>query len=669
MYDFDRWHSENDRYLGESIAWLRSRLERLLASEDDPAADEIVSENVAQHESLEQLHQRLQLDPHYPPALEVLAERFELTHFEKLVVLLCAAVEFDTRVSQLCAAAQGDATKPFPTMAICFTLLPDAAWDAFSPERPLRDCRLLEVLRSHETPLTLGQLKIDERVTNYLKGLNYFDSRLAARCTGAYDDSEAVDLSPSQSRAVDSVLAHYDAAIDRDAPIPVVQLVGDQAAAKRLIAARLAEQLQLEFRESTTSLLPESLESLEEFTALWRRENRIAPTALLLDATTEPTPREIERLAWFAGRTTGAVLISVEKPLPRSLSWPAVDVERPSADEQRDAWRQLLPDHLTTAADRLAGQFDLELGSIREVATNWPSNSNEDAQESLWRACCRQTRPAFDGLAQRIDVRAGWDDIVLPAEQMETLTQLVGQVRRRGVVLDDWGFRRKMNRGLGMTALLAGESGTGKTTCAEILANELQLDLYTVNLSQVIDKYIGETEKNLKRLFDAADHGGCLVLLDEADALFGKRTDVKDSHDRFANIETNYLLQRLESYRGLAILATNNKAALDTAFLRRLRFTIDFPFPDAASRRLIWQRVFPDDAPLESLDFEHLAKLRLTGGNVFNIAVNAAYAAADAGHAIDMATILWAAEREMRKTDRPINAGDFQWMQRREAVA
>ena len=196
---------------------------------------------------------------------------------------------------------------------------------------------------------------------------------------------------------------------------------------------------------------------------------------------------------------------------------------------------------------------------------------------------------------------------------------------------------------------------------AEVIANDLNLDLYRIDLSSVINKYIGETEKNLRKLFDAAESGVVILFFDEADALFGKRIEVKDSHDRFANMETNYLLQRMESYRGLAILATNSKQSMDTAFLRRLRFVVDFQFPEIKQRREIWQRVFPNDTPLSSIDYNHLAKLRLTGGNIYNIALNAAYAAANDRPAVDMMSILTAAKHEMVKTQTPVNPSEFIW--------
>jgi SpoVK/Ycf46/Vps4 family AAA+-type ATPase len=250
---------------------------------------------------------------------------------------------------------------------------------------------------------------------------------------------------------------------------------------------------------------------------------------------------------------------------------------------------------------------------------------------------------------------ATWDDLVLAETQKQILRQLAAQARYRMTVYESWGFAEKGRRGLGISALFAGASGTGKTLAAEVLARELGLDLYRIDLSGVVSKYIGETEKNLKQVFDAAEEGGVLLLFDEADALFGKRSEVKDSHDRYANIEVGYLLQRMENFQGLAILTTNLKASLDKSFQRRLRFTVDFPFPDAAQREAIWRRVFPARTPLKDVDSRLLAQLNMTGGNIRNIALNSAFLAAEAHSAVAMEHLLQAARLEAVKIERPLS--------------
>ena len=312
------------------------------------------------------------------------------------------------------------------------------------------------------------------------------------------------------------------------------------------------------------------------------------------------------------------------------------------------------------ALDSLAEQFRLSGKTIFCAGALAAADGNAPiAVEDLWKLCRSFARPKLDDLAQRLVPKAGWDDLVLPERQMQSLRQLASQVRYRMKVYETWGFSDKGRRGLGLSSLFAGESGTGKTLAAEVLARELNLDLYRIDLSAVVSKYIGETEKNLKQVFDASEEGGVLLLFDEADALFGKRSDVKDSHDRYANIEVSYLLQRMEAYQGLAVLTTNLKSAIDNAFQRRLRFTVIFPFPDATQRQAIWSRVFPGRTPTQDLDFRKLSQLNITGGNIRNIALNAAFLAAESSGRVEMGHVLTAARLEADRIERPLSEAEI----------
>ena len=346
-----------------------------------------------------------------------------------------------------------------------------------------------------------------------------------------------------------------------------------------------------------------------------------------------------------------------------------IEIQKPNPVEQAEAWRILLPSDIAiNTPAQLAAQFNLNLPAIYKIvqATRLPNNHKRVDEtplvNQLWQACLSHTRPRLDTLAQRIVPKATWQDIVLPDDQLLLLRHLGDQVHNRSIVYENWGFRRRSSRGLGITVLFAGESGTGKTMAAEVLANHLQLNLYRIDLSSVVSKYIGETEKNLRKLFDAAEDGGALLFFDEADALFGKRSEVKDSHDRYANIETNYLLQRLEAYQGLAILATNMKSGLDDAFAHRLRFSITFRKPDKTYRQQIWRKIFPAETPLAELDYAYLAKtFEVAGGSIYNIALNAAFLAAQAAESVTMPHILTAARIELMKQDRLLNEQDFAW--------
>ncbi|RYG08019.1 MAG: ATP-binding protein, partial [Burkholderiales bacterium] len=404
------------------------------------------------------------------------------------------------------------------------------------------------------------------------------------------------------------------------------------------------------------------------FVRLWQRESMLLPIALYIDAAQldRAASAHASALQRLLSRGMGVTFFDAREPWPdlgrASLM---VDVAKPTASEQNTAWREALGESAEDNPERLAGQFNLNGSTIRAIAASALASPESEGKlgERLWMGCLRHARPALDQLAQALEPKATWRDLELPVIEKQLLQQIVDQVKSRLAVYDDWGFRARMNRGLGISVLFAGESGTGKTMAAEVIANALGLLLYRIDLSAVVNKYIGETEKNLRRLFETAEDSSAILFFDEADALFGKRSEVKDSHDRYANIEINYLLQRMESYQGLAILATNRKAALDNAFLRRLRFIVNFPFPGPAERMAIWEKVFPPETPTAELDFARLARLNVTGGSIHNIALNAAFLAAQAGTPVAMPPILEAARNEFRKLEKPINEADFRWLE------
>ena len=281
--------------------------------------------------------------------------------------------------------------------------------------------------------------------------------------------------------------------------------------------------------------------------------------------------------------------------------------------------------------------------------------------EALFTAARIHSNPRLSNMARKIVPRYQWEDIVLPLDQLNLLHEIVDTVRGRPLVLDQWGLGRKLVSSKGITVLFAGPPGTGKTMAAEVIADELGLDLYKIDLSTVVSKYIGETEKNLERIFNEAEASNAILFFDEADALFGKRSEVKDSHDRYANIEISYLLQRMEAYDGVTILATNLRANLDEAFTRRLQFAVDFPFPEEADRLRIWKTLFPPDMPCgEDINLETLAKrYKLAGGNIRNILVSAAYLAASDGGVVEMSHIMHGTRRELQKMGRLVGDENY----------
>lgn len=692
------WLDGNARYLSLSLAWLRLKLELFSAPRqslgsvppDKPAANtgpswqdlstqsnpdqSPASTNSDADQNLDTKSEQLiqvQIDRteaarmNPPPALIMLAQRFGMTTFEQDVLLLCTALELDTRIAGLCGRAQSDPNRPYPTFALALALFDDPVWEALSPERPLRYWRMLEINQPGAQPLTASALRADERIVNFVKGLNTFDDRLANFLTplnNALD--QLAHLPPSQEAAVNQIIDRWQRASGEER-LPIVGLLGPDPISKQQIVECVAETIGLQVYYLAAGTLPSHFSDLETLARLWQRESMLQPQALYLDAQELDggTPEQLVYTRRFLERTDGVIFLGTRENLTQlKRAYFSLDVDKPTANEQQALWKSALQGRANGTARQLAAQFNLNATTIIQIAQEASQDeelTGERLAQKLWSACSAFTRPRLDTLAQRIDAKATWEHLVLPSEQADLLHQIAHQVGERQTVYQDWGFAEQMNRGLGINALFAGESGTGKTMAAEVIANELRLNLYRIDLSAVVSKYIGETEKNLRRLFDAAEDGGAILFFDEADAMFGKRSEVKDSHDRYANIEVNYLLQRMEAYRGLAILATNMKSALDLAFVRRLRFIVNFPFPGPDERKLIWQKVFPARVPLDKLDYDRLARFNLTGGNIHSIALNAAFIAARAGTKVSMPIVLSAVRTEYRKLDRLINESEL----------
>lgn len=658
MINLDSWMPNNQEYLANVLAWLRWRLYQFAQLPDTEIA-KVTEKPMAEGMNLS-------------PALLLLSQKLGLSHFEQEILLLCVAMELDPGMAHLFAKAQDNSHQPYPTFALALSLFDEPAWDALSWERPLRYWRLIEIHQSGVQPLTTSGLRIDERILNYIKGLNCLDDRLVSLLMPLETEKWDVELPPSQHTVVETVIQQLRQTY-KSQSLPVIQLVGADSLSKQVIAQQVAAQLERYIYRLPVELLPAQASELETVARLWHRESLLLPLALYLDAQEIDSKPNTEGQALplhrFLARSGGLLFLNTREVRQNlGLQTIVVDVDKPTPFEQQAAWREALGAGADSSPQLLATQFNLNLVTIEQIAQQVQNDvKTQDVetlhttslQEKLWSACLARTRPQLDSLAQRLDPKATWDNIVLPAEEINLLHQIADQIRRRSIVYQDWGFYKRMNRGMGIIALFAGESGTGKTMAAEVIANDLHLNLYRIDLSAVVDKYIGETEKNLRRLFDAAEDGGAILFFDEADALFGKRSEVKDSHDRYANIEVNYLLQRMEAYRGLAILATNLKGSLDHAFMRRLRFIVNFPFPGVAERQVMWQKVFPPEMPREGLDFNRLARLNLTGGSIHNIALNAAFLAAGAGEVVTMPLVLAAARTEFRKLDRPVNEADF----------
>ncbi|MBN4003342.1 ATP-binding protein [Nostoc sp. LPT] len=634
------WRRENQRYLMQELARVRQAL-----MQAEEAGENTTSPPLPLFAS----------SP--PSALEQLCQTFKLSAFERDVLLLCAGVELDASFAPLCAASLGDAQKNYPTFSLALAVLEDAYWEALAPTASLRRSRLIEIGAGNT--LTTSPLRIDEQILHYLTGTYHLNERLVAMGAAVAKSEELV---PSHWQLVEKMVSIWYLT-PSEPLLPLLQLCGNDAASLLAIASTACDKLNFIPYTLPVELLPTDIGILNLVKCLWEREFSLNNLALLL---------ECDRLEMLDGKEEKAIsqfLESIQAPVillssdrRRQKHRPLItfDVTSPTSEEQRLLWQKALSDfapNLNGHVDTLVSHFNLSDRGIRAACLKARSQESGDVNSPpllLWDICRIQARPRLDELAQRMETSAGWDDLVLPEREKQVLRDAAKHIHQRTKVYEHWGFGGKSKRGLGISALFAGASGTGKTMAAEVLAQELRLDLYRIDLSAVVSKYIGETEKNLGRVFDAAEMGGVILLFDEADALFGKRSEVKDSHDRHANMEVAYLLQRMEAYPGLSILTTNLKNSIDQAFLRRIRFIVQFLFPDINQRAEIWLKAFPSQTPIEELDEWKLANLQVAGGNIRNIALNAAFIAAEADQPVRMEHILQAAKNEYMKMERQL---------------
>jgi hypothetical protein len=621
------WEHANRDLLVAELTVLRARLRDATSREGLPTLAEAEAGLAA-----------LRAGSRLETALDQVCSGFGLTPFERSVLLLAAGPELVAEVGDELLAAGGS---PRATFGLALAALPETHWSAVTPAGPLRRWDLVELL-DPASP-TRSPLMIDERVLHHLAGAGHLDARLAVLARPLRGPEWLPDaLEP----AVREVLAGW--ARDRK-----VLLHGPQPDNVRAVAAAAAGAAALNLLEIAAADLPADPAARDRMLRLMERETVLAGQGWAVDVESGSPEELAARGRALAGVDVPVVLIGGTGEVPRWDNVLPVAVERLDVGSRRELLHHALGragapdiglDHECAVA---AGVFDLSLRAATAAATEVGTGT------PLWAACLNQVRRSFDGLAAVRTPKAGWDQLVLPEPQLEQLRALVAAARNRHIVLDEWGFGERTLRGLGTTALFAGPSGTGKTLAAEVIAHELGVDLVQVDLSLVVSKYIGETEKQLRRLFDAAEDGGVVLLFDEADTLFGKRTEVKDSHDRYANLEVGYLLQRMETFRGLAILTTNARSVMDQAFLRRIQAIITFPYPDRAGREALWRNAFPPNVPLDGFEPEALAGIDLPGGGIAAAALVAAYlGAGEKPGPISPAHVKAATDWEMAKIGR-----------------
>ncbi len=610
--------------------------------------------------------------------LQMLSELFNLTPFEIDTILICLAPEFDPRYEKLYSYLHDDITRKRPTVDLLMRLICHSQEDKFevrkyfSPHAPLLRNRLLSFTGDDQLPLLSRSFRIDERIISFLLGAPGIDHRIRniislIKPVRSFDDI----ISNADHK---TGLIEFMKVFSNMKNPAMFFFQGPYGCGKKMTAEAICEKM-------GTSLLvvdskglkgSESFENLK----LILREAILQGSYLYFEGFDTLLEKEsgvsVPDLVRYIDSFPIVIFLSGENSFePRGIhdhNFITIDFPLPSFTLRKQLWKNFLNgDAADVDIDDLAVKFKFSGGQIRDaiftarnsaVSKGKPGLSMED----LYQGCRAQSGSSISALARKIHPRYAWDDIILPKDTKDQLKEVAGHIKYRGVVYSDWGFDRKLSIGKGLNILFSGPSGTGKTMAAEIISREVQLDIYKIDLSNVVSKYIGETEKNLSKIFKEAETSNAILFFDEADALFGKRSEVKDAHDRYANIEIGYLLQKMEEYDGVVILATNLSKNIDDAFLRRMQIVIEFPFPDENQRKLIWKGIFPKEAPLaQDIDYRFLSeKIKLAGGNIKNMALSAAFYAAENSGEIDMHHIMHAAKREYQKIGKPFLKSDLE---------
>jgi len=602
--------------------------------------------------------------------LQQLRTKYRLTQHEIDTVLIALAPELSPAYEAIFAFLQNDASRPRPSVDLILRLLCSSTKEKFEfranfhANAPLLRHSILRTYPGSDALLNKS-VEVEPVFLAYLLGNDALDARIASFArivfpTGNQTKEEACDTLG---------LAQLLRRASRKRRPLTIYLVGPPGAGKRQLAEALASELGAPLLAADLSQVPDDLDEFAEALRVFMRESALRDSIRYLSGLDALRDRpHYSALLGTLHRAKGVILLAGSSPWSPHADAPqgvlSVRLESGGWDERREEWRRAIgackAPQPGAVLDFLASSFKLARAQVRDAVATAANQalweSRDVTRNDLFAAARAQAGHELSTLARKVDPAYTWDHIVLPPDAVTQLRELCRRVSCRHRVLADWGFDRRLSGGKGANALFSGGSGTGKTMAAEVVASELELNLYKIDLAGVVSKYIGETEKNLDRIFQAAARSSAILFFDEADALFGKRSEVRDSHDRYANLEISYLLQKMEEYDGIAILATNLRQNMDEAFVRRLAFSITFPFPDIESRRLIWQGVWPKETPLHSnIDFTYLAThFKLTGGNIRNIALAAAFEAAASGGPVGMDHLLHATQREHQKLGKPL---------------
>ncbi|HYT16559.1 MAG TPA: ATP-binding protein [Burkholderiales bacterium] len=624
------------------------------------------------------------------PVLE-LARIFALSELEVDVLIACLAAELDRKYERIYGYLHDDMSRKLPSPGLLLSLCCASGTEkaaariaVFGFQAPLLRYQMLHVIdeSSPGLPFSGRGIRLDERIVAFLLGDRSIDGRISEIVSRQAASDGATWMSADQQVVLENVVAAAEGFAMQGGPRrkPVFYLHGSPSGGGDVLAQQAALRIGTPLLTADAEQLAAGPCGFQEGIFLLLRESLLGQAAVYLlhvdrvldqDRTGQQSTSLFRRLVEMGGMT----FLSGERPWSWSvpsepLALLPIGLRPAGYGEQLEIWRQLArgsPAPGEEELHELVSKHPLqpaEIGRVFRMAGSLAALRGANAAvspEDLKKACQSRSNINLGGIARRIEPKHDWADIVLPASQLEQLRSICSQAKRRSKVYGEWGFDRKLSLGKGLNALFTGPPGTGKTMAAEVIARDLGLSLYKIDLSQTVSKYIGETEKNLSRVFDQASDAHAILFFDEADALLGKRSEVKDAHDRYANTEVAYLLQKIEEYEGVAILATNLRQNMDEAFTRRMRFIVEFPFPEEDDRLRIWKSVWPKQAPLaQDVDLQGLARqFRLTGGSIRNIALAAAFLAAEEHEAVAMRHVMQATKRELQKMGRLVSDEEY----------
>lgn len=621
-----------------------------------------------------------------------LTQVFGLTRLEEQCILICLAPELDRNYEKVYSYLQDDVTRKKPSIDLVLKLLCPIRQDRlaarliFDSQAPLFKYGLLQTTDNDpggQSTLLSHNLKLDERIVNFLLGFSQIDYQLEsiARLVQPQEEFRGFLLANDHESRIRDFIQPFLNHPEKHRESIMFSLNGPEGSGRETLVRAICKDLGFPMIIADIGRILECELSFKKIIKLLCREAVLQPAALCftnvdhLITNDSKYKNQLQLLLEWTQKFSRLTFLLGSQPLnPLELEHEhfLVELELSIPDDlsRKTVWESFREQYqFDNQVDfgALSGKFRFTPGQIENalkkarILARWRSPENERiTEEDLHTACRSQSSQRLGILGGYVKSTYNWDDLILPPDQMNQLREIVNQIKYRNVVLGEWGFQRKLPRGKGLNVLFSGPPGTGKTMAADVIANELNLDLYRIDLSQVVNKYIGETEKNLKRVFEEAEASNAILFCDEAEGMFSKRSEVKDAHDRYANTQTAYLLQKMEEYPGMAILATNLFNNIDEAYVRRLQFHVSFPIPDEEYRHRIWRTMFPKEAPIKEIDFSFIArKFQFSGGNIKNVVLNAAFLAAEDSGVIEMKHVIRSIKYELQKIGKHCLQNDF----------